>query len=131
MKFGVVLFPGSNCDHDAYYAVRANLGREASLVWHESEDLSGLDAVLLPGGHDADEFRRLVLEQFDLSLGNGLGKLKGKVFRIGHLGDFNELMLAGTLCGIEMGLDLASVPFSKGGVGAALEYLTSGTRDKG
>ena len=90
-----------------------------------------MTAVLLPDGHDADQFRRLVLERFNLSLGNGLGKLKGKVFRIGHLGDFNELMLAGTLCGIEMGLDLAGVPCSKGGVGAALEFLTSGTRDTG
>ena len=58
MKFGVVLFPGSNCDHDAYYAVEANLGREASLVWHESEDLSGLDAVLLPGGFSYGDYLR-------------------------------------------------------------------------
>ena len=58
MKFGVVLFPGSNCDHDAYYAVRSNLGREASLVWHESEDLSGLDAVLLPGGFSYGDYLR-------------------------------------------------------------------------
>ena len=58
MKFGVVLFPGSNCDHDAYYAVRANLGREATLIWHESEDLSGLDAVLLPGGFSYGDYLR-------------------------------------------------------------------------
>ena len=58
MKFGVVVFPGSNCDHDAYYAVEANLGREASLVWHESEDLSGLDAVLLPGGFSYGDYLR-------------------------------------------------------------------------
>ena len=66
-----------------------------------------LTAVLLPPGHNADELRRVILERFNLSLGNGLGKLQGKVFRIGHLGDFNELMLAGTLCGIEMGLAVA------------------------
>ena len=59
MKFGVVLFPGSNCDHDAYYAVRANLGREATLIWHESEDLSGLDAVLLPGGFSYGDHLRV------------------------------------------------------------------------
>jgi alanine-glyoxylate transaminase/serine-glyoxylate transaminase/serine-pyruvate transaminase len=86
---------------------------------------SSLTAVLMPQGCDADEFRKLVLQKFNLSLGNGLGKLKGKVFRIGHLGDFNELMLAGTLSGIEMGLALAKVPFSKGGVTGALDYLSS------
>ena len=69
-----------------------------------------LTAVLLPDGHDADEVRRVILERFDMSLGAGLGKLQGRVFRIGHLGDFNDLMLAGTLCGVEMGLRLAGVP---------------------
>jgi alanine-glyoxylate transaminase/serine-glyoxylate transaminase/serine-pyruvate transaminase len=82
-----------------------------------------LTAVLLPPGHNADELRRLILERFNLSLGNGLGKVQGKVFRIGHLGDFNELMLAGTLCGVEMGLSLAQAPFVRGGVAAALQYL--------
>ncbi len=113
-------------------ARRAVRGWELEILCRNPEEYSSsLTAVLLPDGHDADQFRRLVLERFNLSLGNGLGKLKGKVFRIGHLGDFNELMLAGTLCGIEMGLDLAGVPCSKGGVGAALEFLTSGTRDTG
>jgi alanine-glyoxylate transaminase/serine-glyoxylate transaminase/serine-pyruvate transaminase len=79
----------------------------------------------MPQGYDADAFRKLVLEKFNLSLGNGLGKLAGKVFRIGHLGDFNDLMLAGTLSGIEMGLALAKVPFSKGGIPAALDYLST------
>jgi alanine-glyoxylate transaminase/serine-glyoxylate transaminase/serine-pyruvate transaminase len=79
----------------------------------------------MPEGYDADVFRKLVLEKFSMSLGNGLGKLAGKVFRIGHLGDFNDLMLAGTLSGIEMGLALAKVPFSKGGVTEALDYLSS------
>jgi alanine-glyoxylate transaminase/serine-glyoxylate transaminase/serine-pyruvate transaminase len=84
---------------------------------------SSLTAVLMPAGHDADAFRRVVLENFNMSLGNGLSKVAGKVFRIGHLGDFNDLMLAGTLAGIEMGLALAGVPHRKGGVQAALDYL--------
>ena len=84
---------------------------------------NSLTAILLPEGHDADRVRTLILERFDMSLGTGLGKLQGRVFRIGHLGHFNELMLAGTLGGVEMGLALAGVPFRKGGVQAALEYL--------
>jgi len=86
---------------------------------------NSLTAVLMPDGHDADAFRRVVLDNFNMSLGNGLSKLAGKVFRIGHLGDFNELMLAGTLSGVEMGLELAQVPHQKGGVQAALDYLAS------
>src|SRR5438552_55845 len=85
---------------------------------------SSLTAVLLPAGHDADELRKIILENFNMSLGNGLGRLQRKVFRIGHLGDFNDLMLAGTLSGVEMGLALAGVPHSSGGVAAALDYLT-------
>ena len=81
--------------------------------------------VLVPEGTDADELRRVILERFDMSLGAGLGKLSGKVFRIGHLGDFNELMLAGTLCGVEMGLWAAGVPHETGGVQAALDYLST------
>jgi alanine-glyoxylate transaminase/serine-glyoxylate transaminase/serine-pyruvate transaminase len=80
-------------------------------------------AVRMPEGHDADALRKLILERFDMSLGTGLGKVKGKVFRIGHLGDFNDLMLMGTLSGVEMGLGLAGVPFKKGGVAAAMDYL--------
>ena len=83
-----------------------------------------LTTVVMPEGHDADALRKVVLDWFDMSLGTGLGKLKGKVFRIGHLGDFNDLMLAGTLCGVEMGLSLAGIPFSKGGVTAALAFLS-------
>ncbi len=86
---------------------------------------NSLSAVRLPEGHDADAFRQVVLERFDMSLGNGLGKVQGKVFRIGHLGGFNDLMLAGTLCGVEMGLGLAGVPHQKGGVAAALDFLAS------
>jgi len=83
-----------------------------------------LTTVVMPEGHDADTLRMIILERFDLSLGTGLGKVKGRVFRIGHLGDFNDLMLAGTLCGVEMGLALAGIPFSKGGVAAALDFLS-------
>jgi len=85
-----------------------------------------LTAVLMPEGHDADGFRKVVLERFNMSLGNGLSKVAGKVFRIGHLGDFNELSLAGTLAGVEMGLAAAGVPHRKGGVQAAMDYLSGG-----
>jgi alanine-glyoxylate transaminase / serine-glyoxylate transaminase / serine-pyruvate transaminase len=84
---------------------------------------SSLTAVLMPAGHDADKFRKIVLDNFDMSLGTGLAKLAGKVFRIGHLGDFNELTLMGTLAGVEMGLTLAGVPHRQGGVAAAMDYL--------
>ncbi|ALM85740.1 alanine--glyoxylate aminotransferase family protein [Bordetella sp. N] len=82
-----------------------------------------LTTVRMPEGHDADAFRAIVLERFDMSLGQGLGKLSGKVFRIGHLGDFNDLSLMGTLAGVEMGLALAGVPHRAGGVQAAMEVL--------
>jgi len=82
-------------------------------------------AVLVPENVDADALRAVILERFDMSLGSGLGKLAGRVFRIGHLGDFNELMLAGTLSGIEMGLRAASVQHRSGGVTAALDYLAA------
>jgi alanine-glyoxylate transaminase/serine-glyoxylate transaminase/serine-pyruvate transaminase len=84
-----------------------------------------LTAVLMPAGHDADRLRKIILEAFDMSLGTGLTKLGGKVFRIGHLGDFNDLALMGTLAGVEMGLGLAGVPVKKEGVQAAMEYLAS------
>jgi alanine-glyoxylate transaminase/serine-glyoxylate transaminase/serine-pyruvate transaminase len=84
---------------------------------------SALTAVLLPDGHNADAFRAGVLQNFNMSLGNGLAKLAGKVFRIGHLGDFNDLMLLGTLSGVEMGLSLANIPHQKGGVDAAMNML--------
>ncbi len=96
------------------------------IVCQDPTEYSGvLTAVMLPAGCDADAFRKVVLERFDMSLGTGLGKLKGRIFRIGHLGDFNDLMLAGTLSGVEMGLALAGVPHEAGGVLAALESLTS------
>src|ERR1700719_1107550 len=82
-----------------------------------------LTGVVMPDGHDADNFRKVVLENFDMSLGTGLNKVKGKVFRIGHIGHFNDLMLMATLSGIEMGLDLAKVPHRSGGVVAAMDVL--------
>ena len=90
----------------------------------EPAEYSGsLTAVLMPAGHDADALRAKILAAFDMSLGTGLGRLAGKVFRIGHLGHFNDLTLAGTLAGVEMGLALAKVPHQPGGVQAALDYL--------
>src|SRR5260221_12561042 len=83
-----------------------------------------LTAVMTPPGHDADKVRKVILDAFDMSLGTGLGKLAGKVFRIGHLGDFNDLALMGTLAGVEMGLELAGVPVKAEGVQAAMEYLS-------
>lgn len=88
-----------------------------------AEQSNSLTALVMPEGVDAEQVRRLILDRFDMSLGAGLGKLKGKIFRIGHLGDFNDLMLAGTLCGVEMGLLAAGVPVTRGGVAAALDYL--------
>jgi alanine-glyoxylate transaminase / serine-glyoxylate transaminase / serine-pyruvate transaminase len=88
-----------------------------------SEYSSSLTAVFVPEGHNADRLREVILERFDMSLGSGLSKFAGKVFRIGHLGSFNDLMLAGTLSGIEMGLQLAGIPHKQGGVEAALRSL--------
>jgi len=86
---------------------------------------SSLTAVLLPEGHNADDFRQSALEHFDISLGTGLGKLQGRVFRIGHLGDTNDLTILGALAGVEMGLGLAKLPHKKGGVQAAMDYLAA------
>jgi alanine-glyoxylate transaminase/serine-glyoxylate transaminase/serine-pyruvate transaminase len=85
---------------------------------------SSLTAIMVPAGHDADHLRKVVLDAYDMSLGTGLGKVSGKVFRIGHLGDFNDLTLIGTLAGVEMGLSLAGIPHQAGGVNAAMQYLT-------
>ena len=95
------------------------------LCLNPAEYSSALTAVLMPDGRNEAEFRKAVLENFNMSLGSGLGKIAGKVFRIGHLGDFNDLMLAGTLAGVEMGLALAGVPHKKGGTAAAMDYLVS------
>ncbi|MFM8799316.1 MAG: pyridoxal-phosphate-dependent aminotransferase family protein [Tagaea sp.] len=108
----------------------AEATRRAARAWgleilcvEPKEYSSSLTALLMPQGHDADRFRKLTLEAFDMSLGAGLGKVAGKVFRIGHLGSFNDLTLMGTLAGVEMGLSLAGVPHKKGGVYAAMVYL--------
>jgi alanine-glyoxylate transaminase/serine-glyoxylate transaminase/serine-pyruvate transaminase len=109
------------CAEATRRAVRA-WGLEILCV-NPAEYSSSLTAVLMPEGHNADAFRRVVLERFNMSLGQGLGKLSGRIFRIGHLGWLNELMLCGTLAGVEMGLALAGVPHRKGGVDAAMAYL--------
>lgn len=124
----------------ARHARHAEATRRAVRAWNleilcaaPGEYSNTLTAVMMPEGHDADALRNIILDAFDMSLGMGLGKLAGKIFRIGHLGDFNDLMLAGTLCGVEMGLALAGVPHKPGGVNTALAYLTScaSPRNKG
>ena len=89
-----------------------------------------LTAVMMPAGHDADNLRNVILESFNMSLGMGLAKLSGKVFRIGHLGDLNDLGLMAALSGVEMGLAVAKVPHQKGGVDAAMQYLTEAARQR-
>ena len=93
------------------------------LCTNESEYSPVLTAVVMPDGYDADELRAIILDRFDMSLGAGLSKLQGKVFRIGHLGDLNDLTLAGTLAGVQMGLQLAGVKIDPAGLGAALDVL--------
>lgn len=108
----------------------AEATRQAVRAWgleilckNPEEYSDSLTAVMMPEGHDADALRKVILDNYNMSLGMGLNKIKGKVFRIGHLGDFNDLMLTGTLSGVEMGLSKAGVPFKKGGILAALDYL--------
>lgn len=123
---------------DAVFARHARHGaatRAAVRAWglevlcsRQGHESGVLTAVQMPDGHSADAFRATTLEHFDLSLGNGLSKVADKVFRIGHLGDFNDLMLMATLSGVEMGLAKSSVPHAKGGVQAALDYLNQSTR---
>ena len=117
----------------ARHARHAEATRRAVRAWglevlcrNPAEYSGSLTAVTMPEGHDADALRREILARYDLSLGTGLGKLAGKVFRIGHLGWFNDLMLCGTLCGVEMGLALCNVPHRAGGVGEALAHLRNG-----
>src|SRR5689334_8304400 len=119
----------------ARHARHAEATRRAVRAWGleilcalPEEYSSSLTAVMMPAGHDADALRKIILEAYDMSLGTGLGRLAGKVFRIGHLGDFNDLTLAGTLAGVEMGLALAGVPHKKGGVLAAFDHLTESAR---
>jgi alanine-glyoxylate transaminase/serine-glyoxylate transaminase/serine-pyruvate transaminase len=112
------------------HARHAEAARAAVQAWgleivceNPREYSNSVTVAFMPEGHDADRLRNLILENFDMSIGAGLSKLAGKVFRIGHLGSFNDLMLAGTLSGIEMGLGLAGVPHRTGGVTAALQCL--------
>jgi alanine-glyoxylate transaminase/serine-glyoxylate transaminase/serine-pyruvate transaminase len=114
----------------ARHARHGNATRAAVRAWglqilceDPAEYSNALTAVLMPEGHDADAFRKVVLERFDMSLGTGLSKLAGRVFRIGHLGDFNDLTLMGTLAGVEMGLAIAKIPHRAGGVAAAMASL--------
>ena len=116
----------------ARHARHGDATRAAVRAWglqilcaNPAEYSNSLTAVLMPDGHDADAFRKLVLERFDMSLGTGLSKLAGRVFRIGHLGDFNDLTLMGTLAGVEMGLALARVPHRAGGVAAAMASVAN------
>ena len=108
----------------AVRAWRQNDGPEVFAVDPDSES-DTITAVLVPEGHDADKVRQLALEKFNVSLGGGLDRLRGRVFRIGHLGDLNETMVLGTIAAVEMALDLAGVPHGRGAVQAAMEYLTA------
>jgi len=94
------------------------------LAKNPDEYSNTITAVLLPNGYDADNLRKIILDDFNMSLGMGLNKIKGKVFRIGHLGDFNDLMLAGVLAGVEMGLRKNKIPYKSGGIMSALDYLS-------
>ncbi|HTZ38133.1 MAG TPA: aminotransferase class V-fold PLP-dependent enzyme [Stellaceae bacterium] len=114
----------------ARHARHGEATRQAVAAWgletlclDPREHSNSLTAVVMPEGHDADRLRSAILDAFDMSLGTGLGKMKGRIFRIGHLGHFNDLMLCGTLCGVEMGLARAGVPHKPQGVAAALGYL--------
>ena len=114
----------------ARHARFAEATRRAVRAWgldilsvNPAEHSNALTAIIVPDGHNADTVRGVILDRYDLSLGAGLGKVAGKVFRIGHLGWFNDLMLIGTLGGVEMGLGAAGVPHKAGGVAAAMEYL--------
>ena len=120
----------------ARHARHAEATRRAVRAWglelvplDDREHSASLTAVILPEGHDADELRALILDRYDVSLGAGLGKLAGRVFRIGHLGDLNDVWLAGALAGVEMGLVGAGVPIERAGVQAAIDHLAAtGTR---
>jgi alanine-glyoxylate transaminase/serine-glyoxylate transaminase/serine-pyruvate transaminase len=94
------------------------------LAKNPEEYSNTITAILLPEGYDSDSLRKVILDDYNMSLGMGLNKIKGKVFRIGHLGDFNDLMLAGTLAGVEMGLKKSKIPFKSGGLMAAIDYLS-------
>ncbi|WP_298970053.1 aminotransferase class V-fold PLP-dependent enzyme [uncultured Roseobacter sp.] len=100
------------------------------LCARQGEESGVLTAVMMPEGHSADAFRATTLKHYDISLGNGLSKVADKVFRIGHLGDFNDLMLMATLSGVEMGFAKAGVPHQSGGVQSAMDYLKETTDER-
>jgi len=115
----------------ARHARHAEATRIAVQAWgleilakNPKERSNSITAILIPDGYDSDNLRKIILDNYDMSLGTGLAKVKGKVFRIGHLGDFNDLMLAGTLAGVEMGLKQSGIPFKSGGIMAALDFLS-------
>jgi alanine-glyoxylate transaminase/serine-glyoxylate transaminase/serine-pyruvate transaminase len=121
----------------ARHARHGAAARAAATAWgldvvpeDPREQSNTLTAVMMPDGHNADRLRQVILDRFDMSLGTGLGKLAGRVFRIGHVGWFNDLMLAGTLSGVEMGLHEAGVPHKSGGVAAALNLLKGATHTR-
>src|SRR5262245_26007305 len=131
LKEAIAMLHGEGLDNVfARHERHAAATRAAVQAWNlevlcvePREQSAVLTGVVMPDGHDADRFRQVTLEHFDMSLGAGLSKLKGRIFRIGHLGHFNDLMLAGTLAGVEMGLHLAGVPHRAGGVQAAMDVL--------
>jgi alanine-glyoxylate transaminase/serine-glyoxylate transaminase/serine-pyruvate transaminase len=136
LREAIVMLLEEGLDHVfARHDRHAEATRRAVRAWgfqvlakNSAEFSSSLTAVKLPEGYDADTLRSIILQRFDMSLGNGLGILAGQVFRIGHLGDFNDLMLAGTLAGVEMGLKVADIPCAGSGVAAALDYLVEEAR---
>ncbi|WP_299499464.1 aminotransferase class V-fold PLP-dependent enzyme [uncultured Roseobacter sp.] len=125
---------------DSVFARHARHGaatRAAVRAWglevlcaRQGEESGVLTAVMMPEGHSADAFRATTLKHYDISLGNGLSKVADKVFRIGHLGDFNDLMLMATLSGVEMGFAKAGVPHQSGGVQSAMDYLKETTDER-
>ena len=136
LREAIIMLLEEGLDHVfARHDRHAEATRRATRAWgcevlakNPAEYSSSLTAVKLPDGHNADLLRAIILERFNMSLGNGLGILAGKVFRIGHLGDFNDLMLSGTLAGVEMGLKVADIPCAGSGVAAALEFLIEEAR---
>jgi alanine-glyoxylate transaminase / serine-glyoxylate transaminase / serine-pyruvate transaminase len=108
-------------------AVRAWRGNEGPEIYalDPPAQSDSITAVLLPEGHDADKTRQLCLDKFNVSLGGGLDRLRGRIIRVGHLGDLNEPMILGAIAAVEMAMDLTGVPHGSGGVQAAMEYLVS------
>ena len=122
----------------ARHARQAAATRRAAGAWgldvvcrDPREYSPSITAIFTPEGHDADEFRAVVLERFNMALGSGLARFKGRLFRIGHMGACSDLMLAGAIGGVEMGLELAGIPHHKGGTGAAYEFLALGEQNEG